>query len=98
MKNGVGPVLRMSQDIDSIIAAIREDNPDQEIEVTDRGAYVRVQAPRRMTISRIAVERNLGRPFEMQELELMLSAFSGRIKTTSDKIEWHYQLEEEPVG
>ncbi|MFZ0190396.1 MAG: MmoB/DmpM family protein [Streptosporangiaceae bacterium] len=43
MKNPVGPVLRMSDEVEQIIAAIEDDNPDTHIEVIDRGAYVRVQ-------------------------------------------------------
>ncbi|MGZ3625813.1 MAG: MmoB/DmpM family protein [Ktedonobacteraceae bacterium] len=95
MKNAVGPVLRMSEDIDAIIAAIEEDNPGTTIEVTDRGAYVRIQAERRMKVTRASIERNVGRAFEMREFEPMMSAFSGRIETTSDAILWSYKREEE---
>ena len=83
-------MFRMGAEIDTIVAAIREDNPGQEIEVTDRGAYVRVQARHNLRLTRESVERNLGRPFEMRELEPMLSAFSGRISTTSDAVTWKY--------
>ena len=71
MKNAVGPVLRMSDDIDAIIAAIEEDNPDTEIEVIDRGAYVRIQAEQRMKVTRASIERHIGRTFEMRQLEPM---------------------------
>ena len=90
MNDGVGPVFRMGAEIDTIVAAIREDNPDREIEVTDRGAYVRVQGRHSLRLTRETVERNLGRTFEMRELEPMLSAFSGRISTTSDAVTWEY--------
>ena len=90
MNEGVGPVFRMGAEIDPIVAAIREDNPDREIEVTDRGAYVRVQGRHSLRLTRETVERNLGRPFKMRELEPMLSAFSGRISTTSDAVTWEY--------
>ena len=97
MKNAVGPVLRMSEDIDAIIAAIEEDNPGTTIEVTDRGAYVRIQAERRMKVTRASIERHVGRAFEMREFEPLMSAFSGRIETTSDAILWSYKREEELV-
>jgi toluene monooxygenase system protein D len=80
----------MGAEIDPIVAAIREDNPGLEIEVTDRGAYVRVQGRHSLRLTRASVERNLGRPFEMRELESILSAFSGRISTTSDVVTWEY--------
>lgn len=97
MKNAVGPVLRMSDDIDAIIAAIEEDNPGTEIEVIDRGAYVRIQAEQRLKVTRASIERHIGRTFEMRQLEPMMSAFAGRIETTSDAFLWSYKREEEPV-
>jgi toluene monooxygenase system protein D len=97
MKNAVGPVLRMSDDIDAIIAAIEDDNPGTEIEVIDRGAYVRIQAEQRMKVTRASIERHIGRTFEMRQLEPMMSAFAGRIETTSDAILWSYKREEELV-
>ncbi len=98
MKNAVGPVLRMSDDVDAIIAAIEEDNPGTEIEVIDRGAYVRIQAEQRMKVTRASIERHIGRVFEMRQLEPMMSAFAGRIDTTSDAVVWSYQREEETVS
>jgi len=95
VKNAVGPVLRMSDDIDAIIAAIEDDNPGTEIEVIDRGAYVRIQAEQRMKVTRASIERHIGRAFEMRQLEPMMSAFAGRIETTSDVILWSYKREEE---
>jgi toluene monooxygenase system protein D len=98
VKNAVGPVLRMSEDVDAIIAAIEEDNPGTEIEVIDRGAYVRIQAEQRMKVTRTSIEKQLGRPFEMRQLEPMMSAFAGRIDTTSDVILWSFKREEESVS
>ena len=98
MKNAVGPVLRMSEDVEAIIAAIEEDNPGTVIEVIDRGAYVRIQAQQHMKVTRASIERHIGRTFEMRQLEPMLSAFAGRIETTSDAISWSYKQQEEPVS
>jgi toluene monooxygenase system protein D len=97
VKNAVGPVLRMSDDIEAIIAAIEDDNPGTEIEVIDRGAYVRIQAEQRMKVTRASIERHIGRTFEMRQLEPMMSAFAGRIETTSEAIVWSYRQQEEPV-
>ncbi len=98
MKNAVGPVLRMSEDVDAIIAAIEDDNPGTVIEVIDRGAYVRIQAEQHMKVTRASIERNIGRTFKMRQLEPMMSAFAGRIETTSDAILWSYKQQEEPVS
>ncbi len=94
MKNAVGPVLRMSDDVDAIIRAIEEDNPGKELEVTDRGAYVRIQAEQQLKVTRFSIEKHLGRDFEMRQLEIMMSAFSGRILTSSEDISWQYKREE----
>ena len=95
VKNAVGPILRMSGDVEAIIAAIEEDNPGTVIEVIDRGAYVRIQAERRMKVTRASIERHMGRAFEMRQLEPMMSAFAGRIETTSEAIMWSFKREEE---
>jgi len=98
MKNAVGPVLRMSEDVEAIIAAIEDDNPDTEIEVIDRGAYVRIQAEHRMKVTRASIERHIGHTFEMRQLEPIMSAFAGRIETTSDAFVWSYKREEESIS
>ena len=98
MKNAVGPVLRMSGDVEAIIAAIEEDNPGTEIEVIDRGAYVRIQAEQQMKVTRASIERYIGRTFEMRQLEPMMPAFAGRIETTSDAILWSFKREEETIS
>jgi len=91
--NLVGPVLRMSDDIDGIISAIREDNPDKEIEVTDQGAYVRIQAENRLELKKATVEKSLYRDYEMRELETILSAFAGRLETTTESFVWYLKKE-----
>jgi UDP-3-O-[3-hydroxymyristoyl] N-acetylglucosamine deacetylase len=77
MSGLVGPILRMSDLTPAIVAAIEDDNPDKEIEVTDRGAYVRVAGDPPLRLTRRSLERRLGREFEMRELEHLLSAFAG---------------------
>jgi toluene monooxygenase system protein D len=89
--NLVGPVLRMVDELDAVVRAIVDDNPDREIEVIDRGAYVRVQAQRCLRVSRASIERQIGRPYEMRELEKILASFAGRIVTTSDEVVWRYE-------
>jgi toluene monooxygenase system protein D len=91
VKNAVGPVLRMSEDVEAILAAIEEDNPDTVIEVTDRGAYVRIQAEQQLKVTRASIERHIGRAFEMRQLEPLMSAFSGRIETSSEAFVWSYK-------
>jgi toluene monooxygenase system protein D len=88
VSNSVGPVLRMSDDLDAIIAAIVEDNPGKQISVVDRGAYTRVSGDGELRVTRASIERNLGRDFQMRQLEGLMSAFAGRIDMTSEEVWW----------
>jgi toluene monooxygenase system protein D len=88
MRNPVGPVLRMGDEVEQVIAAIEDDNPDTRIEVIDRGAYVRVQGEDEITLTAGTLRRYLGPEFEIQSIGTMMSAFSGRVITTSDSITW----------
>jgi toluene monooxygenase system protein D len=87
--SGVGPILRMSDDIDGIVAAMRDDNPGQEIRVIDRHAYVRIEGDPPLRLTRKSIETHVGREFEMREIQLMMSSFSGKIdSSTSEELVW----------
>jgi toluene monooxygenase system protein D len=98
MENKVGPILRMSEDIDLVAAAIADDNPDTEIEVTDHGSYVRIHASGYLRVTAESLKRHLGADFEIRLLEAMMTAFAGRITTTSDAVEWSLGRAKTPVG
>ncbi len=84
----VGPVLRMSDDVDAIVAAIVDDNPGRQVTVTDQGAYTRVSGDGELRVTRASIARHLGRDFEMRQLEGLMSAFAGRIEMTSEQVRW----------
>ena len=88
MKNPVGPVLRMGDEVEQIIAAIEDDNPDTDIEVIDRGAYVRVQGEDQITVTQETLRRYLGADYEIRSFGGIMSAFSGKVINTSDAITW----------
>ena len=88
MKNPVGPVLRMGDEVELIIAAIEEDNPGTEIEVIDRGAYVRVQGEDQITVTEQTLRHYLGADYEIRSFGGIMSAFSGHVINTSDSITW----------
>lgn len=88
MENAVGPILRMGDEVELIAAAIEDDNPGREIEVIDRGSYVRIHASDHLRVTAKSLKRHLGENFEIRSLESMMSSFSGRIHTTSDSVEW----------
>jgi toluene monooxygenase system protein D len=88
MDDAVGPVLRMCDEVELVIQAILEDNPGQPVEVIGSGSYVRVQAPRFLRVTLASLKRNVGTSFQMRQLGTMLSAFAGRIATTTDEVTW----------
>ena len=99
MDNAVGPILRSSDEVDLVVAAIEDDNPGSPIEVTDHGSYVRVHAPGHLRVTAESLKRYLGADFEIRSLEAMMSAFAGRINTRSDAVEWSLgSSRSRPVG
>lgn len=99
MDNAVGPVLRMAgDDVELIVRAIEDDNPGHLIEVVDSGAYVRIQANGFLRVSVESLKRHLGAGFELRQLESIMSAFAGRINTTSDEITWQYKTSGEAAA
>jgi toluene monooxygenase system protein D len=86
---GVGPVLEASESGRAVLAAIREQN--REVEVEDRGAYLRVLVPDRCVVTRPAIERALGRPFRLpMDLEPLMPAFKGLLKISEESVEWSF--------
>jgi toluene monooxygenase system protein D len=83
----VGPVLEAGPLASVLIAAIREQNG--EVEVQDRGAYFRVLVPQRCVLSRAAIERRLGRAFRLPgDLELVMPSFKGAFSVDEDLAVW----------
>lgn len=89
--NRVGPVMRTGGITAGVIEAAEEDNPDKDIRVDDKVAYVRIDCEGEMILRRTTLEKTLGRPFKMSELEINLASFAGRIETTEDHIRFYYE-------
>jgi phenol hydroxylase P2 protein len=66
-----------------IVEAIVEDNPGAI--VNEQPAMVKVDVPRRMVIRRATVEEKIGRPFDLQELQVYLITISGHLDETDDE-------------
>jgi toluene monooxygenase system protein D len=89
--NRVGPILRASGITAAVIEAAQEDNPDKEIRVDDKLAYVRIEAEGELILRRATLEAALGRPMKMSELEVNLASFAGRIETAVDHVRFYYE-------
>ena len=89
--NRVGPVLRACGITTGVVEAAEEDNPDKTIRVDDKLAYVRIDCEGELILRRATIERALGRPFRMSELEVELGSFAGRIETTQDHVRFYFE-------
>jgi hypothetical protein len=89
----VGPILQPGTATNAVIAAIRALNPD--VEVTDRGGYLRVSAAGRCVVSRLAIEAQLGRAFALPgDLEQLMPSFQGKLVISDEQVEWLPQQRE----
>lgn len=72
-----------------IIEAIEADNA--EAEVVHEPAMVKVNAPGRLVINRETIEDLIGRPYDLQELQVNLITLSGNLDEDDDALTltWH---------
>jgi len=75
--------LQLSDDSRSIIDAVMADNPHATLE--EQPAMVKINAEDSLTVKRESVEALMGRPFNMQELQLSLITLSGHVDETDDE-------------
>ena len=87
----VGPVLRVGELSEAVAEAAEEDNPGKKISLEEHTSYVRIQAERECIIRRATIEKMLGRPFAMQEIELNMPSFAGQIETTTEYMRFYLE-------
>ena len=88
--NQVGPVMRSGEVADAVIDAAEMDNPGKEIKVEDMHAYLRISTEKEMILTRGSIEECLGRPFRMQELEINLCSFAGKIESGTEQFRFYF--------
>lgn len=88
--NFVGPVIRAGDFADVVARSIEDDNPGSVVRIVDRGDYVRIQTSRVCRLTRKALERHLGHPYELRMLETEMPSFGGRLRTSEDEFIWFY--------
>lgn len=81
--------FQTNEDSRSLVEAILADNPDAVVD--EQPAMVRIAAPRTMVLRRETVEENIGRPFDLQEMQVHLITLSGHVDETEDefRLTWH---------
>jgi toluene monooxygenase system ferredoxin subunit len=83
----VGPVLVAGPLADAVVGAIREAHAD--VEIDERGSYLRVGVPGRCLVTREALVRHAGADFALpRDLEAIMPSFRGRFRVTDDRAEW----------
>jgi hypothetical protein len=89
--NFVGPVIRAGDFADVVARSIEDDNPGKQVRIVDRGDYVRIQTAQLCRLTRKALERHLGQPYELRDLEIEMPSFCGRLRTREDEFIWFYE-------
>ncbi len=75
--------FQKNEETRAIVAAILADNP--EAVVSDQPAMVKIDAPRRMVIRKSRIEEEIGREFDLQEMQINLITLTGNIDETEDE-------------
>ncbi|MGQ3056506.1 MAG: MmoB/DmpM family protein [Nevskia sp.] len=91
LNNRVGPVLRQGALAKAVAEAAEADNPERIIAIDDKVAYVRISTDGEMILRRATIEEMLGQPFQMRDLEVELSSFSGRIDNAEEYIRFYFE-------
>lgn len=71
-----------------IIAAIEADNPNATVH--EYPAMVKIDCPGRLVIRRETIEAEMGREFDLRELQVNLISIAGEVDETEDEfiLEW----------
>ncbi len=77
-------ILQANEDTRPIVEAIEQDNPDAE--VVHEPAMVKVQAEGSLVVRRETIEEEIGREFDMQELNINLITLSGNVDEDEDAL------------
>lgn len=76
--------LQANEETRSLIDAIVLDNPSAQ--VRREPAMIRVEAPGRLVINRSTIEEQLGRDYDLQEINVNLITLSGNVDETEDAL------------
>ncbi|ONM46693.1 MmoB/DmpM family protein [Nocardia donostiensis] len=86
----VGPVVQAGEIAEAVAEAARIDNEGKRVDIRNRGSYVRVEVDGgECVLYRATIEEQLGRPFQMHELEVSMPSFVGRIETGTERVRFY---------
>lgn len=84
----VGPVIRSGRLAESVIDAVAADNPDRDVMVMDRDDYIRIHTRGTCRLTRASLVEALGEPITLEDLEIEMPSFKGRLRTRTDEFVW----------
>ena len=80
----VSAKLMAGEEADAIVAAAYVDNDD--IEVEDHGSYITINGPLRLEFSIETITEELGRPYDVPTLLVVLASYTGQVEVQDDRI------------
>ena len=81
--------FQKNEDSRAIVNAILADNPNAI--VNDQPAMVKIDVPGHLAVRKATIEEELGREFDLQEMQVHLITMSGNVDETDDEftLTWH---------
>jgi phenol hydroxylase P2 protein len=81
--------LQTNEESRYIVEALLEDNP--EAVVDEQPAMVKINVPHRLVLRRETVEEKIGRPYDLQEMQVNLITLSGHVDEDEDefRLSWN---------
>lgn len=67
----------------AIVSAILADNPGAI--VSDQPAMVKIDVPHRLVVRKSTIEQEIGRDFDLQEMQVHLITMSGNVDETDEE-------------
>jgi hypothetical protein len=80
----VSAKLMAGEEADAIVAAAYADNPD--ISVEDHGSYISINGRERLEFTIERIEEELGRPYDVPTLLVVLASYTGRVDVEDDRV------------
>lgn len=81
--------LQTNEESRYIVEALLEDNPTAVVD--EQPAMVKINVPGSLVLRRTTVEEKMGRPFDLQEMQVNLITLSGHVDEDEDefRLSWN---------
>jgi len=81
--------LQTNEESRYIVEALLEDNPNAVVD--EQPAMVKINVPGSLVLRRETVEEKIGRPFDLQEMQVNLITLSGHVDEDEDefRLSWN---------